>query len=57
MGRRPQQPLRPLIAEEQDALERLVKARSGRRNQVQRASAVRATAQGHSSKEAARQAG
>ncbi len=39
MGRRPQQPLRPLSAEEQDALERLVKARSGRRDQVQRAAA------------------
>ncbi len=57
MGRRPQQPLRLLSGEEQEALERLVKARSARRDQVQRAIAVRAAARGHSYKEAARQAG
>lgn len=57
MGRRPQQPLRPLSGEEQDALERLVKASSARRDQARRARALCAVARGHSYREAARQAG
>ena len=57
MGRRPQQPLRSLSGEEQDALERLVKASSARRDQARRARALCAVARGHSYIEAARRAG
>lgn len=57
MGRQPQQFLRPLAGEEQDALERVLKASSAPRDQVQRATAVRAVAQGASYTQAAQQAG
>ncbi len=57
MGRRPQQPLRPLSGEEQDAVERLVKASSARRDQARRAHALDAVARGSSYIEAARHAG
>ena len=57
MGRRPQQPLRPLSGEEQDALERLIKASSARRDQARRVRALCAVARGHSYIEAAGQAG
>ncbi len=57
MGRRPQQPLRPLSGEEQDALERLIKASSARRDQARRARALCAVARGSSYIEAAGQAG
>jgi transposase len=57
MGRRLQQFLRPLTGEEQDALERVLTASSARRDQVQRATAVRAVAQGASYTQAAQQAG
>jgi len=57
MGRRPQQPLRPLSGEEQDTLERLIKASSARRDQARRARALCAVARGSSYREAAGQAG
>ncbi len=57
MGRRPQQPLRPLSGEEQGTLERLVKASSARYDQARRARALYAVARGHSYIEAAGQAG
>lgn len=57
MGRRPQHPLRPLTGEEQEALARLVTARSARRDQVQRATALHAVAQGQSYTQAAQHAG
>ncbi len=57
MGRRPQQPLRPLSGDERDALEQLVKASSARCDQARRARAVDAVARGYSYIEAARQAG
>ena len=57
MGRPPQQPLRPLSGAEEQALERLVKAASARRDQVQRAHALRAVARGASYTQAAQQAG
>ena len=50
-------PLRPVTAEEQAALERLVRASSERVDRVQRATAVLAVAQGASFAHAARQAG
>jgi len=56
-GRRPQQPLRAVSPQEQEELERVVKARSARRDQLQRARAVRAVAQGRSYIEAAQEAG
>ena len=52
-----QERLRPLTAEEQTALERLIKASSARVDQVRRAVALRAVAQGHSFTQAARHAG
>ncbi len=57
MGRRPQEPLRALSSAEQEALERLIKAESARRDQVRRALALRAVAQGVSYIEAAERAG
>jgi len=57
MGRRPQQPRRALTREEQEALERLVTARSARRDQVQRATAWHAVAPGPSDTQAAPHAG
>src|SRR5436309_3473754 len=50
-------PLRPVTAEEQAALERLVRASRERVDRVQRATAVLAVAQGASFAPAARQAG
>jgi transposase len=57
MGRRPQEPLRPLTAAEQDGLERVIKAERARRDQVRRATALQAVAQGLSYLRAAQQAG
>jgi transposase len=57
MGRAPQQPLRPLNGAEEQALERLVKAASVRRDQGQRAQALWAVARGASYTQAAQQAG
>ncbi len=55
---RPQKvPLRPVTAEEQETLERLVKASSARVDRVRRARALLAVAQGQSFAQAARQAG
>ena len=50
-------PLRPLTAEEQDTLEQLGKASSGRVDRVRRARALLAVGQGQSFAQAARQAG
>jgi transposase len=57
MGRRPQEPLRPLSGEEQEGLERLIKAESARRDQVRRALALWAVTQGLSYIRAAERAG
>ncbi|MCA1599676.1 MAG: helix-turn-helix domain-containing protein [Chloroflexi bacterium] len=57
MGRRPQEPLRPLTTEEQEGLEVLIKAQSARRDQVRRATALQAVAQDHSYIRAAERAG
>jgi len=57
MGRPPQQPLRPLSGAEEQALARLVKAASARRDQVQRGRALQAVARGVSYTQAAQQAG
>ena len=57
MGRRAQEPLRPLTATEHGALERVVKASSARHDQVQRARALLAVAQGQAYVQAATQAG
>ena len=46
MGRRPQDPLRALTVAEQEVVERLIKAERARRDQVRRALALRAVAQG-----------
>ncbi len=57
MGRRPQEPLRPLTPDEQEGLERLIKAESARRDQVRRATALQTVAQGLSYIRAAERAG
>ena len=57
MGRRPQEPLRPLTPDEQEGLERLIKAESARRDQVRRARALQAVAGGLSYIQAAERAG
>jgi len=46
MGRRPQEPLRSLSPDEQEGLKRLIKTESARRDQVRRALALQAVAQG-----------
>ncbi len=57
MGRRPQDPVRALTVAEQEVVERLIKAERARRDQVRRALALRAVAQGVSYIEAAERAG
>src|SRR2546423_15229551 len=51
------EPLRPMLAEEQTALEQLAKASSERVDRVRRATALLVVAQGASFAQAARQAG
>jgi len=57
MGRRPREPLRPLTPDEQEGLERLIKAESARRDQVRRALALQAVAEDLSYIQAAERAG
>ncbi len=57
MGRRPHEPLRPLTPGEEESLERLIKAQSARSDQVRRATALQAVAQGLSYVGAAERAG
>src|ERR671931_2048572 len=57
MGRRQQTPLRPFTASERQDLERIVKATSGRRDQVQRARALLAVSAGQSWTAAAQTSG
>ncbi len=57
MGRRPHEPLRPLTPGEEESLERLIKAQCARSDQVRRATALQAVAQGLSYVGAAERAG